>query len=74
MNKWDEMTDKNSCLSKSKDNEPLFVLCGRDVAAPETIKQWIEERIRLGKNKRDDEKIIEAYAAIAKFNTYRETH
>lgn len=37
-----------------------FVLLARDVAAPDTIRQWIELRLHLGKNKPDDPQIVEA--------------
>lgn len=40
--------------------EMLFVLLERDVAAPNTIRYWVSERIRLGKNKGNDEQIKEA--------------
>jgi hypothetical protein len=38
----------------------LFVLMDRDVAAPQTIRFWIHERIRLGKNSPHDNQICEA--------------
>jgi len=38
----------------------LFVLLGRDKAAPFAIRAWVAERIRLGKNKPDDPQIAEA--------------
>jgi hypothetical protein len=58
--KKDELTDPTSCLSKAKDDEWLFVLLGRDLAAASTVRHWIRERIRLGKNKPGDAQIIEA--------------
>lgn len=60
MRKRDELTDPNSCMSRAKDDEMTFVLLGRDLAAPETVRFWIEERIRRGKNKRTDPQIVEA--------------
>lgn len=60
MRKRNELTDPASCLNKAKDNEWLFVLLGRDVAAPYAVRAWIEERIRSGKNTRDDAQIREA--------------
>jgi len=60
--KFDEITNLKSCLSKAGDREMLFVLLGRDVAAPATIRFWAKERIRLKKNKRGDEQIVEALA------------
>ena len=42
--------------------EMVFVLLGRDPAAPMAIYHWCAERIALGKNKEGDEQIIEARA------------
>ena len=48
------------CMAKASDDEMTFVLLGRDKAAPATIRAWVEERIKLGLNRRKDAKIIEA--------------
>ena len=55
-----EMTDQDSCLNKAEDAEMLFVLLGRDMAAPSTIRFWVRERIRLGKNVPGDAQTTEA--------------
>ncbi len=47
-------------MNKADANEMTFVLLARDIAAPVTIRAWVEERIRLGKNHRDDAQIVEA--------------
>lgn len=60
MRKRDELSDPNSCLNKARDDERLFVLLARDEDAPETIRFWIAKRIKRGKNKPDDQKMIEA--------------
>lgn len=60
MRKRDELTDPNSCLSKARDDEMLFVLLGRDAAAPAAVQAWINERIERGKNAANDEQIQEA--------------
>lgn len=60
MIKREELRNGDSCLNRALFDEMLFVLLGRDVAAPATIRFWIEERIRLGKNTRDDRQIVEA--------------
>lgn len=57
MVKIHEISDPNSCLNRAASNEFLFVLLARDAAAPQTIRFWIDERIRLGKNMRDDAQI-----------------
>ncbi len=55
-----EIADPGSCLNKAHDDEPVFVLLGRDRAAPYTIRCWANERIRLGKNAYNDSQITEA--------------
>jgi hypothetical protein len=55
-----ELTDPTSCMSKARDDEMTFVLLGRDGAAPATVRFWVQERIRRGKNRADDPQIIEA--------------
>ncbi len=60
MRKREELTNPASCMSRARDHEWTFVLLGRDAAAPAAVRAWIEERIRLGKNKREDAQIVEA--------------
>lgn len=65
MLKRDELTNPASCMSRARDDEMTFVLLGRDVAAPAAIREWIKERVRLGKNFIDDAQIREAEQCIA---------
>jgi len=60
MIKRTELTHPNSCLNRARDDEMVFVLIGRDKAAPAAIREWIKQRIKLGKNKLDDAQIQEA--------------
>lgn len=60
MRKRDELSDPNSCLNKAREDEWLFVLLGRDAAAPAAVRAWIAERLRLGKNHVNDPQIVEA--------------
>lgn len=60
MRKRDELTDPRSCMSRAREDEWTFVLLGRDAAAPAAVREWIDERLRLGKNKGDDPQIEEA--------------
>jgi hypothetical protein len=60
MRKRDELTDPASCMSRARDDEWTFVLLGRDPAAPAAVRAWVEERVRLGKNRREDPQIAEA--------------
>jgi len=60
MRKRDELTDPASCMNRARDDEWTFVLLGRDLAATVAVRAWIEERVRLGKNAREDAQIVEA--------------
>ena len=60
MIKEEELSNPRSCLNKAKPGERLFVLRGADPAAPSTIRHWIGERLRLGKNSTSHEQIREA--------------
>lgn len=60
MRKCDEVSDKRSCLNKATDNELMFVLLARDFAFPETVRFWVQERIRLGLNHVGDRQVVEA--------------
>jgi hypothetical protein len=58
-----ELADSNSCLNRAMSDEMIFVLLARDRAAPAAIRSWVDERIRIGKNKRADPEIIQALVA-----------
>lgn len=60
MIKNEEINNPNSCLSKAKPDELIFVLLARDKAAPFAIRQWVNARIALNKNKHNDYQIVEA--------------
>lgn len=61
MLKRDELADPNSCLNKAKDDEPIFVLLGRDASAAPAIIEWTASRIELGLNLKGDAQIRDAY-------------
>lgn len=60
MRKRDEILNRESCLSKAEIDEMIFVLLGRDAAAPHAIREWCKKRIELRKNSPFDPQIIEA--------------
>lgn len=63
MTKRENIENENSCWNKADCDELLFILkAKKDKAMPATIRFWIEERIRLGMNKRDDPKLVSAEA------------
>ena len=47
-------------MQSAHPEEMVFVLLGRDAAAPEAIRFWAAERVRLGKNIDTDPQITEA--------------
>jgi hypothetical protein len=63
MIKRNELSNPASCINRAKDHEMIFVLLGRDKAAPVAIRAWVDERIRLGKNEWHDDQIQEALLA-----------
>lgn len=60
MRRIDELANPSSCLNRARDNEFVFTLLERDVATPGTIRFWISERIRLGKNQPGDPQLVAA--------------
>jgi len=62
MKKCDERAHERSCWNKAREDEILFIMMERDLAAPETIRFWVEKRIELGLNKRDDPQMQDALA------------
>jgi hypothetical protein len=55
-----EISDPRSCLNRAIEDEPVFVLLGRDESAPATIEKWCDLRIGSGKNEFEDAQIQEA--------------
>ena len=54
------LSNPNSAFKRAKPDERIFVLLGRDAAAPATIRHWAAERIHLEKNAAGDDQIREA--------------
>ena len=65
MRKKDEQHLTNTCLNSAHPEEMVFVLLGRDPAAPVAIRAWVAERVGLGKNALADAQIAEALACAA---------
>lgn len=55
-----EACSPSSCWNKARGNELVFVLLGRDPAAPAAIRAWCEARIKGGHNLATDAQITEA--------------
>ena len=62
MTKRELLADPNSCLNRAADDEPVFVLLGRDPAAPFAISAWIGGRVARKKNGYGDYQLLDAEA------------
>ena len=71
MRKLKEVSDPASCLNRAREDEMVFVLIGRDAAAPVAIRAWAAERIRLGRNTDADAQIVEALACASEMDSDR---
>ena len=65
MRKKEELSRMDTCMAHAHPEEMTFVLIGRDAAAPATIRRWVVERLRLGKNTEGDAQTEEALACAA---------
>lgn len=77
MKKKHEVELPGSCLNRADDDEMIFVLLGRDVAAFETINAWIDARIKHGKNVDGDSQILGAKRCLEgmlAFQAFVENH
>jgi hypothetical protein len=50
MTKRELLDDPNSCLNRSQDDEPVFLLCARDEIAPSAVRDWAERAEMRGVN------------------------
>lgn len=64
MIKDQELSNPRSCLNRARPDELVFVLLARDPAMSYAIRAWIEARLALGKNRREDDQIKEAERII----------
>lgn len=60
MRKCDEEADPSSCWNRALPGEEVFVLLGRDPAAPSAIRFWASQRVLLGRNAAGDTQIVSA--------------
>lgn len=62
MEKLKEINFDDSCLSKAKDNEMLFVLRGQDMTSPQVVLEWI----KVNFNHLPEDKLKEAFNCALK--------
>jgi hypothetical protein len=63
---------EHGCLHKALVHEPMFILLGRDPAAPAAIRRWVKYRSQLEGQDRDQLEQAEADALL--FAEWREAH
>lgn len=68
-----EIEDSQSCWNRAAQDEPVFILLGRDPAMAPTIQFWADYRIEIGKNQPLDQEIMDArlLAEYVKYRPYR---
>lgn len=67
-----EVSNPHSCLNRARDDEPVFVLLGRDICAPEVIEEWVRLRVESAKNSMTDPQIKEALDLADQMRAWRE--
>lgn len=70
MTKAEMLADPNSCWNRAKDDEPVFVLLGRDPEAPGTVDYWSRKR-RERKGKAADADCLDAFYVSGSMIRYR---
>ena len=72
--KLSEMRD--GCFARAMDDEPMFVLLGRDASAPQRVRDWATQRsadISMGKKPSSDmDSVNEAFECAARMEAWRE--
>lgn len=67
--KREAIENADSVLNRTDDNEPIFVLTGRDQATPAAIERWIEEARRIGAS---ESKIAGAEKVLASVRAFQD--
>lgn len=71
MRKELEASNPHSCWNRADPREPVFVFLGRDIAAPQAIRDWCDTRIAKGINGPTDLQIVEAMQLADEMEAYR---
>jgi hypothetical protein len=79
MTKADELSNPQSCLNRSADDEPLFVICGRDQLSSDAVRDWAirfrDMRMDLGTwDATAQEKYKDAVECARRMANWRESH
>jgi hypothetical protein len=62
MRKNQELSDPASCLNKAADDEPIFVLRGKDPVTPAAIRAWAEHAEVQGLHEREKRNAAREFA------------
>lgn len=67
---------RSGCFAAAMDDEPMFVLLGRDPSAPDNVRAWADEReaaIKAGRKPSSDmSKVTEARECADNMEAWRE--
>ena len=74
MLKRDELATPTSCINRAADDEPVFVLRAKDIAAPWAIREWIKARQEFGLNNKFDAKLLEAERLALQMDEWSKAH
>ncbi len=67
MIKRDELSNPESCINRAEDDEPLFVIRGKDPIAVSVVRFWCDHAER----DHEHEKIVEAEAIAQEMADYQ---
>lgn len=73
MTKREELENPDSAWNRTADDEPVFVVCGRDVLAPATIRDWVFRANVAGVNASKINAAIELVRQVADYQTTHDT-
>jgi hypothetical protein len=66
----------DGCFAKAMEDEPMFVLLGRDAQAPQRVRDWATQRradISMGKKPESDMAMVDdAFATADRMEAWRE--
>lgn len=71
MTKREERERDGSTWQSTQDDEPVFIVCARDVLAPHTVMDWADRAAKLGVN---DEKVRAAIGLANEMIAWQRKH
>ncbi len=60
------------CYANAEPDEPMFVLLGRDIHAPEVVRFWVELRLLEGESAEKTGEALDCAEAMERYRAKRE--